>query len=449
MDAKRSAVVRSLADALARFDRLVEVGVGDRTGLARRLAAAGHEVVVVDVDPPDPPPRVRVVRDDVVDSARAVAASDADSPPGPYAGADAVYARRLPPELQHPARDVALAADAPLYFTTLGGDPAVVDARVETVTEGTLYRAANREPFAPSPPSAGVTRDDDPVAVDAVVLDVDGVLVDVADSYRRTVVETAAREGGLDESVAAAAVQPLKDAGGFNNDWVVTDALVLYALACDRGYDAGPTTFAASVAEAGGGLSGARAVLADAVDTGVEDDWHPDRLRAVFQALYLGSDRYRAFEGGDPPVEAPGYADAEPVLADETTVAALRDRATLAVLTGRPAREAEVALSRAGLGDVPPDHRVTMDDDLPGKPDPAGLVALADRLDARSVVFVGDTLDDVRTARAASEADTTRTYRGVGVLTGGLTGAEGREKLRDAGADRVVESVNDLPAVVD
>ena len=286
-------------------------------------------------------------------------------------------------------------------------------------------------------------------SADAVVLDVDGVLVDVADSYRRAIVETVTREHGLDESVAAATVQPLKDAGGFNNDWVVTDAVALYALARDRGYDADPTAFAARVAEAGGGLSGVRAVLADAVGAGLEDGWDPERLRAVFQALYLGRSRYRAFEGGDPPVEAPGYAEGEPVLVDEATVAALRDRATLAVLTGRPAREAEVALSRAGLGDVPPERRVTMDDDLPGKPDPAGLVAIADRVDARSVVFAGDTLDDVRTARAAGEADLDRTYRGVGVLTGGLTGAEGRQKFRDAGADRVVESVNDLPALVD
>jgi HAD superfamily hydrolase (TIGR01548 family) len=288
----------------------------------------------------------------------------------------------------------------------------------------------------------------DPAPVDAVVLDVDGVLVDVADSYRRAVVETVAREHGLDADLARATVQPLKDAGGFNNDWVVTDAIALYALARDRGYGADPATFADAVATAGGGLAGARAVLADAVGAAVEDGWDPERLRAVFQSLYLGSERYRAFEGGDPPLDAPGYVADEPVLVDPETIAALRGRVALAVLTGRPAREAEVALSRAGLGDLPPERRVTMDDDLPGKPAPAGLVALAERLGARSVVFVGDTLDDVRTAVAASEADSGRTYRGVGVLTGGLDGSEGRAKFDAAGAWRVVESVNDVPALV-
>jgi hypothetical protein len=130
--------VRSLSDTLARYDRLVEVGVGDRTDLAAALAAAGHAVVVVDVAPPDPPPGVRAVRDDVVARADAV---DAGGAPGPYAGADAVYARRLPPELQRPALTVARAVGAPLLFTTLGGDPVVVEATPETVAEGTLYRA--------------------------------------------------------------------------------------------------------------------------------------------------------------------------------------------------------------------------------------------------------------------------------------------------------------------
>jgi hypothetical protein len=131
--------VRSLSDALARYDRLAEVGVGDRTDLAAALADAGRDVVVVDLHPPDPPPGVRAVRDDVVARARAVGGPTPDL--GPYADRDALYARRLPPELQRPALTVARGTGAPLCFTTLGTDPAVVETRVETVREGTLHRA--------------------------------------------------------------------------------------------------------------------------------------------------------------------------------------------------------------------------------------------------------------------------------------------------------------------
>ncbi|MFB6303788.1 MAG: TIGR01548 family HAD-type hydrolase [Haloferacaceae archaeon] len=282
------------------------------------------------------------------------------------------------------------------------------------------------------------------LAVDAVVLDIDGVVVDVADSYRRVVVETVARVHGAEYDRDA--VQPFKDAGGFNNDWEVTDALALHALARERGYDADVEAFASEIAAVGGGLDAATAVLADALGddwSAVRDAWDPDRLRDVFQALYLGTDLYRDLEGGDPPVEAPGRIHDEPVLLDDATTAALRERFDVCVLTGRPAAEAAIALDRAGL-DVPAERRITMDDPFPGKPAPAPLIELADRVDASAVAFAGDTLDDVRTAVAAGEADPERTYHGVGVLTGGLSGEAGRRKYREVGSAAVVEDVNAL-----
>ncbi|MFB6159965.1 MAG: TIGR01548 family HAD-type hydrolase [Haloferacaceae archaeon] len=285
----------------------------------------------------------------------------------------------------------------------------------------------------------------DELAVDAVVLDVDGVLVDVADSYRRAIVETVERLYGV--AFDRGVVQPFKDAGGFNNDWLLTDALALYALARDRGYEEPVAAFADAVGAAGGGREGAEDVLARALGEdwpAVRDAWDPDRVRDVFQALYLGSDLYREFEGGDPPFEAPGYIHDEPVLVAGETVGTLREQFAVGVLTGRPAAEADVALDRTGL-DVPADHRFTMDDWTAGKPDPAALVTLAERFDARSTAFVGDTLDDVRTAVNANDADPSRTYHGVGVLTGGLTGASGRRKYREAGAAAVVSDVNALP----
>ena len=286
--------------------------------------------------------------------------------------------------------------------------------------------------------------------VDAVVLDVDGVLVDVADSYRRTVVETAERLHGA--TVRREALQALKDAGGFNDDWQLTDAVCLYVLAREAGYDADVDGYSAAVAERGGGLAGARAALEAALGAeaaaAVEARWDPDRVREVFQTLYLGSERYPDLEGGAPAFEARGYHHDEPVLVAPDTVAALRERFPLGVLTGRPAGEADLALERVGL-DLPDDLVLTMDDDHPGKPAPDGLVALAERLDAGVVAFAGDALDDVRTAVAAAEADPSRSYRGVGVLTGGLTGEAGRRAFETAGAAAVVESVDDLPALLE
>ncbi|MFB6087978.1 MAG: TIGR01548 family HAD-type hydrolase [Haloarculaceae archaeon] len=282
--------------------------------------------------------------------------------------------------------------------------------------------------------------------VDAVVLDVDGVLVDVADSYRRAILETVERRSG--ETIPREAIQAFKDAGGFNNDWELTDAALLFLEARDAGLDRDVEAFTDAVADHGGGLDAVLEVLREAgVAEAATAGWDPEAVRETFQALYLGSAYYREIEGGDPPFEAPGYIHDEPVLIEDATVEALTDRFAVGVFTGRPAAEADVALDRVGL-DLPEARRITMDDDYPGKPDPAGLIALADRLDAERVAFAGDTLDDVRAARAADDADD-RAFYGVGVLTGGLTGASGRRRYEREGADAIVDSVNDLPDLLE
>jgi HAD superfamily hydrolase (TIGR01548 family) len=284
--------------------------------------------------------------------------------------------------------------------------------------------------------------------VDAVVLDIDGVLVDVADSYRRAIRESVERV--YDETLTPGTVQAFKDAGGFNNDWELTDAAALFVLARREGYDGDVAAFTDAIADAGGGLAAAESCVERALDeeahARVRAAWDPPRLRAVFQALYLGTELYRELEGGTPPFDSPGYIHDEPVLVAEHTLETLAAAYDLGVLTGRPAAEADIALDRVGLA-VDDDHRFTMDDWDEGKPHPRALVTLAERFDADRVAFAGDTLDDVRTAVRAAETDTGREYYGVGVLTGGLRGSEGREKFVAAGADAVVETVDDLPAL--
>ena len=282
---------------------------------------------------------------------------------------------------------------------------------------------------------------------DAVVLDIDGVLVDVENSYRRAIVESLEYVYG--DTIDREDVQLFKDAGGFNDDWELTDAAALYVLARRERPRLSIETYTGLIAASGGGLEAARTAIADELDPAareqVLDAWDPERLRAVFQQLYLGPDRYRRLEDAepDPELDAGGFIDDESVLVSGATREAL-SAWPLGIVTGRPAAEADIALERAGLA-VPDEHRFTMDDWEAGKPDPRALLELAVRFDADSVVFVGDTLDDVRTAVNADETDPAREYVGVGALTGGLAGESGREKFHKAGADAVIEHVDDLP----
>ncbi|AWB27748.1 TIGR01548 family HAD-type hydrolase [Halococcoides cellulosivorans] len=282
---------------------------------------------------------------------------------------------------------------------------------------------------------------------EAVVLDIDGVLIDVENSYRRAIVETV--DIVLGESPPTDLIQGLKDAGGFNNDWLVTDGLALYVRSRRAGLDLDPEAFAERVAAAGGGIEGVESALRETCDDAetVLDAWDPDRLREVFQQLYLGPERYREIEGREPDLDrAGGFIEDEPLLVDPATIDNLQSRFAVGVVTGRPAAEAQIALDRVGL-DLPAELVYTMDD-WAGKPDPTALIAIAKATDSASVAFAGDTLDDVRTARNADRADA-RTYHGIGVLTGGLTGQSGREKFEDCGADAVVDDVNALPGLLD
>ena len=219
-------------------------------------------------------------------------------------------------------------------------------------------------------------------------------------------------------------------------------------LARREGLDHDVAAFTDAIAEGGGGLAAAEAVVDVELDETavgvVRERWDRDRLRDVFQQRYLGSELYRELEGGEPDADWPGYIHDEPTVIEPATIDALETQVSLGILTGRPRAEADIALDRVGLS-VPDELRFTMDDWDGGKPEPDALVTIADRADAEAVAFLGDTLDDVRTATNAAATDPGRTYHGVGVLTGGLTGEAGRRAFEAEGASAVLESVNELP----
>lgn len=118
----------ALLARLTAYDRVVEVGIGRETTLARELAATDVDVTATDVRDRPVPDDVTFVRDDITDPHLSL-----------YRGADAIFAHNLPPELHRPTRDVARAVDATFLFTTLGGDPPLVDVTAAQIPGDTVY----------------------------------------------------------------------------------------------------------------------------------------------------------------------------------------------------------------------------------------------------------------------------------------------------------------------
>jgi uncharacterized UPF0146 family protein len=157
---------QALADALARYDRLLEVGVGNRPGVARSLAERGREVVAVDValgaralaaadetDAASVAGSLRAVEGDVL--ALAERAGDEAEPPVAAGDVDAVYACHLPAELQRPTVALADRLDAACLFTTLGFEEPTVPVRRRSLPGTTVYVARGD---SSGPDSAGDDR---------------------------------------------------------------------------------------------------------------------------------------------------------------------------------------------------------------------------------------------------------------------------------------------------
>ena len=116
-----------MIDRFRAFDRIVEVGIGRHTGVARSLARSA-EVTATDVVERSVPTAVEFVLDDVTDPVPAV-----------YRGADLIYALRLPPELHRPLADIVDTVGATGAFTTFGTEWPALATDQESVGTATLH----------------------------------------------------------------------------------------------------------------------------------------------------------------------------------------------------------------------------------------------------------------------------------------------------------------------
>lgn len=182
------------------------------------------------------------------------------------------------------------------------------------------------------------------LAPEALLFDLDGVLVDVSESYRRSIIETAASFG---VAVSAGDIERAKSNGGANDDWDLTRRLI---------------------SERGKQLA-------------YED------LAARFEEIYQGH------------ADTPGLKQNERPLVDPSTWSRLAGAMPLGVVTGRPRADAEEVLDRFGL--LTRTSVLVAREDAPFKPDPAPVRLAMSRLAVDHAWLVGDTPDDIAAAKSA------------------------------------------------
>src|SRR5690349_19280113 len=153
----------------------------------------------------------------------------------------------------------------------------------------------------------------------ALVFDMDGVLVDVTESYRETIAQTVQHFTG--ETISHQRIQEFKNQGGWNDDWKLSHHMVTQA----------------------------------GVDVPFE------YVKEHFQKLFLG-----------------GLMERERWFANPGTLEKLAETFQLAVFTGRPREEALLSLQRFAPS-LMFDPIIAMEDVVQHKPNPEGLLRIENR----------------------------------------------------------------------
>ncbi len=335
--------------------------------------------------------------------------------------------------------------------------------------------------------------------IDLLIFDMDGVLIDVSQSYRRTIQQTIRIYlkdclGLKADLVSFEAIALFKSAGGFNNDWDLTAGCLCYLLSIAnlpyppkkkkhpspeaavlylrqslahfhqekpiRLDEKDLLSFLEEVKTSGGGLKGIQAILGRKVGGWIyqEGELHQQNLvKRIFQEIYLGkqfSSHYR--------LQPLFYRDRglylrEKLLIRRTILSSLHKKMKLAIASGRPRWEAQLALKRFRLTSYF-DSLVTLDEceeeekrifKATGKrvkrtkPHPYPLLRVIQEigLSHPRVGYVGDVVDDILTAKAIRKGQKVFAIAFLGSYT---HRKEARERLSQAGANLVIETPEDL-----
>ena len=261
--------------------------------------------------------------------------------------------------------------------------------------------------------------------VDTLVFDIDGVLIDVRDSFRKAVCQTVQFYfkkilgfQGSQNLINPEEVEYFKMAGGFNNDWDLTSAVVLFYLMKARENNLKEVdelrnikpdikTFTTKMLSPGGGL--AKVIDLIEKDGQVKEWililWDKDLITKIFQEIYAGGEHCFNIYGFHPSlIKKDGLIKQERIILDKNKKNFLQNF-SLGILTGRDEREARVALERLGWDDIISKEQIVTADDGVGKPHPQGLKKVAESLKTKLGIYVGDTWDDLITVKNTNKEE--------------------------------------------
>jgi HAD superfamily hydrolase (TIGR01548 family) len=335
-----------------------------------------------------------------------------------------------------------------------------------------------------------------------LIFDMDGVLIDVSKSYRKTIQRTIhvymetclgmRRNQGdwvMDEEISL-----FKSAGGFNNDWDLTSGLLLYLLSISgvpplpkqKRFTSIPEivshlkknsfafqhknalqikrgnllSFLKKIKSSGGGLRGVRRILGTHGLGWIYQSGDLDQenlVKRIFQEVYLGEKFSSHYDLPLLFYRAKGLYLQEKMLIPKKILAILRKKIQMGIASGRPRFEAELALKRFRLRPYF-NSVVTLDECEEeenrllrsagkkikcSKPHPYSILRTVQEIGLPHPIcgYVGDVVDDMV---AAQRAKKDLNLLAIGYLSNQRNRKTARETLIKAGADLVINDPKEL-----
>ncbi len=286
-----------------------------------------------------------------------------------------------------------------------------------------------------------------------ISFDMDGVLIEVTESYRQTVITTfetvlSEKFGEVDKNLSFQEIQLFKDTGIFNNDWILTQTVLAYTLS---GLEFSEFLEIAVKKKANINkilielkpiLGGNFSKLKKLIDSGF--------IVKKFEEIYLGANLYEKFYGEKPSKNTPikGMIENEKLMAIPELFEQLinMDVKGFGITSGRPRDQALYSLEKFSILKYFEKTALFFMHDAPKgkeKPHPYTLDLTFKKLEnlgyTEPSIYVGDTISDLIMAKNYGKCIS------VCVLSASFDREEALKQFKDMGADIVIEDVTKLP----
>lgn len=294
---------------------------------------------------------------------------------------------------------------------------------------------------------------------DSIVFDCDGVLVDITQSYDKTIDKTCRyvlKQFAEIDSIAIdhKIIDGFKASGGFNDEVDLAYAAVLSLYAAHKtNKDQSEFIYQVISNADKTGILSVQSYLESICDMseilsklGSLEDRHDNPVYAIFDQLFFGPQLYEKLFDKQSKFSEKGMISNDRVILSQSLLKTLQNEfgQKMAIVTGRGIESISYSLgdmisyfdttSSAFLEDEPRDL---------AKPNPATLIRAIQKMGSKNCLYVGDSMEDYMMAKDATLAGNNATFCAI---VGTSTNPEDRLKLfSESGVEIILESINDIP----